>query len=178
MTDRDLQQKRIVAGLIDIGIAVAIAFVFVVLSWVVTYATSNAMGSGVASTFLPSLVGFVGSLVSLAYVLGRDVIAGGRSLGKQFQGIRVVTTAGTPLALMDSVRRNAIFAVGAALGVLSAALGLIPCLGAIVNCLLSPLYFLGFVVSLGVAIFEMIKISQEPDGIRMGDQMAGTRVVR
>ena len=178
MTDRDLQQKRIVAGVIDIGIAFVISIIFTGLAWGAAFATSKTMGSGVASSLVPSLVSFIGSLISLGYILGRDIVAGGRSLGKQVQGIQVVTVAGAPIGLMDSVRRNAPFAIGAAFGVLSAALGLIPCLGTIVNCMLSPLYFLGILVTLGVAIFEMIKISQDPDGIRMGDQFAGTRVVR
>jgi hypothetical protein len=179
MTDRDLQQKRIVAGLIDIGIAVAIWMVFAMLSTVITLAMSRTTGSGVVSTMLPRFLGFVGSLAGLGYVLGRDVLAGGRSLGKQLQGIRVVTTGGgLPIALMDSVRRNALFAIGSALGLISATLQLVPCLGDIAACVLWPLTVLGGFVSLGVAIFEMIKISQDPDGIRMGDQMANTRVVR
>ena len=178
MTDRDLQQKRIVAAVIDMVIAVVISIVFTILAWIAGYATSKTMGSGMATSIVPSLVAFVGSLISLGYVLGRDIVAGGRSLGKQIQGIQVVTVAGAPIGLMDSVRRNAPFAIGAAFGVLSATLSLIPCLGTIVNCMLSPLYFLGILVTLGVAIFEMIKITQDPDGIRLGDQFASTRVVR
>jgi hypothetical protein len=178
MTDRDLQQKRIVAGLIDIGIAVVIWMIFAVLTTAATFAVNRATGGGMAASFVPRLLGFVGALAGLGYILGRDVLAGGRSLGKQLQGIHVVTTAGTPIALMDSVRRNAPFAIGSALGFVSATLQLVPCLGDAVACLLWPLMILGALVSLGVAIFEMIKISQEPDGIRMGDQMANTRVVR
>ena len=177
MTDRDLQQKRIVAGLIDIGIAVVISGIFFVISMVLTFAMHKAVG-GITSSVVSSIVALFGSLVGLAYVLGRDLVAGGRSLGKQIQGIRVLTAAGQPITAMDSARRNAPFAIGSALGVVSATLGLIPCLGALVNCLLWPLYILGFLASIGVAVFEIIKITQDPEGIRMGDQMAGTRVVR
>ena len=115
-------------------------------------------------------------------VVGRDaasdVVAGDRSLGKKFQNIRVVTTAGGPITFNESARRNGIFAIGSALGVLSATLGLIPCLGDAVNCLLMPLFILGFLVSVGAAIFEVLQIVQQPDGIRFGDKTAGTRVVR
>ena len=177
MTDRDLQQKRIVAGLIDIGVAVVIWVIFAVLTTAAGFAASKALGN-VASTFVPRLIGFAGALIGLAYVLGRDLVAGGRSLGKQVQGLRVVTVSGQPIGVMESARRNAVFAIGAALGLVSATLRLVPCLGDAVACLLWPLVFLGGIVSLGVAVFEIIKITQEPDGIRMGDQMAGTRVVR
>ncbi len=178
MTDRDLQQKRIVAGLIDIGIAVVIWIVFAVLTWGATFALTKATGGGAVSTFVPRLLGFLGSLLGLGYILGRDVLAGGRSLGKQIQGLRVVTTSGLPIGAMDSARRNALFAIGSALGLLASTLQLVPCLGDAVVCLLSPLLFLGLLVSLGIAIFEIIKITQHPEGVRMGDQMAGTRVVR
>ena len=43
---------------------------------------------------MPRILGFLGSLISLGYILGRDVVAGDRSLGKKIQDIRVVTTAG------------------------------------------------------------------------------------
>jgi len=174
MTDGDLQQKRIVAGLIDIAIAIAIALVFNVLSWVLTAALG---GEGVTG-YLPRILGFIGSLVSLGYILGRDVVAGDRSIGKKVQNIRVVTAAGGPVTFNESARRNGIFAIGAALGVLSATLGLIPCLGDVVNCLLLPVMLLGLLVSVGAAIYEILQITQQPDGIRFGDKQAGTRVVR
>jgi len=33
-------------------------------------------------------------------------------------------------------------------------------------------------IGLAAAIYELIQIAQKPDGVRYGDQMAGTRVVR
>ena len=178
MTDGDLQQKRIMAALIDIGVAVAISLVFMIVSWVLTFALGSATDGGVVSLYLPRLIGFLGSLASLAYILGRDVVAGDRSLGKKFQEIRVVTTGGGAITPMHSARRNGIFAIGAALGALSGLLGLVPCLGDIVNCLLLPVWVLGLVVSVAAAIFEIVQITQQPEGIRFGDKTAGTRVVR
>jgi uncharacterized RDD family membrane protein YckC len=177
MTDRDLQQKRMVAAAIDIGVALVIFTAFWVLSLIVTYGLGRATGN-VGTSYIPRLLGFAGSVLSLGYILGRDLVAGGRSLGKQLQGIRVVTTGGGPIGMIDSVKRNAVFAIGSALGLVSATLQLVPCLGDIAACIILPLQILGGLISLGLAIFEMIKISQDPEGIRLGDQMANTRVVR
>jgi hypothetical protein len=79
---------------------------------------------------------------------------------------------------MESAKRNGIFAIGAALGVLSSTLGLVPCLGDAVRCILLPVWILGMLVGLAAAIYELIQITQRADGVRYGDQMAGTRVVR
>jgi uncharacterized RDD family membrane protein YckC len=177
MTDRDLQQKRIVAGLIDIAIVIAIYIAFAILTMVVNFGVGSATDNAVA-LYVPRILGFLGSALILGYILGRDVVAGDRSIGKKIQDIRVVTTAGAPVDFMTSARRNGIFAIGAALGFLSSALGLIPCIGTVVNCMLLPLMMIGILVAVGAAIYEMLQISQQPEGIRFGDRTAGTRVVR
>jgi 4-hydroxybenzoate polyprenyltransferase len=174
MTDRDLQNKRFVAAVVDVGVAIAIGLAFGILSVILGFA----FGSGTLGSYVPRVLGFLGSLVGLGYILARDVIAGDRSLGKKVQNIRVVALGGRPITFMESARRNAIFAIGSALGLVSSILGLLPCLGDIVRCLLMPVWILGLLVALGAAIFEIIKIAQDPEGIRTGDQMAGTRVVR
>ncbi len=178
MTDGDLQQKRIMAALIVIAIAIAISLAFAIVSWVLAGILGSATSSGALSTYVPRVLSFLGSLISLGYMLGRDVTAGDRSIGKKVQNIRVVTTAGGAITFNESMRRNGIFAIGAVLGVLSATLGLIPCLGDVVNCLLMPVMLLGVMVSVGAAIYEILQITQQPDGIRFGDKQAGTRVVR
>jgi RDD family protein len=178
MTDRDLQQKRYIAAGIDIAVAIAIGIVFAIVGMVLGFAFSSADSTSMVGVYLPRVISFLGSLVSLAYILGRDVLAGDRSIGKKLQDIRVVTTTGAPLDFMTSARRNGIFAIGAALGVVSATFGLIPCLGDAVNCMLIPLQLLGFVVAVGAAIYEILQITQHPEGIRFGDKTAGTRVVR
>lgn len=177
MTDRDLQQKRIVAGLIDIGVAIAISLAFMIVSLVLGVGINAATDSGVGG-YVPRVLGFLGSMISLGYILGRDVVAGDRSIGKKIQDIRVVTTTGAPIDFMTSARRNGIFAIGAGLSALSATLQLIPCLGDAVACMLMPLTFLGMAVAIGAAIYEMLQITQQPEGIRFGDRTAGTRVVR
>jgi hypothetical protein len=178
MTDRDLQQKRIIAGLIDIGIAIAISLAFMIVSLVLGVGINTATDGSGFGGYVPRVLGFLGSAISLAYILGRDVVAGDRSIGKKIQEIRVVTTTGAPIDYMISARRNGIFAIGAALGFLSATLQLIPCLGDAVACMLMPLTMLGMVIAVGAAIYEMLQITQQPEGIRFGDRTAGTRVIR
>lgn len=178
MTDRDLQQKRIIAGLIDIAVAIAISLAFIIVGMVLGAGIGMATDGTGVSGYIPRILGFLGALISLGYILGRDIVAGDRSLGKKIQDIRVVTTTGAPITFNESARRNGIFAIGSALGFLSATLMLIPCLGDAVACMLMPLQLLGMVVSVGAAIYEILQITQHPEGIRFGDKTAGTRVVR
>jgi len=178
MNDRDLQQKRYIAAGIDIAVLIGIGIVFLVVGSIFGFAFSRASATSLIGVYLPRVVAFLGALVSLGYVLGRDVIAGDRSLGKQVQNLKVVTVAGAPITFMESARRNAIFGIGSGLHVISATLQLVPCLGDVVSCLLIPFYILGGLISLGAAIYELIQITQQPDGARYGDKMAGTRVVR
>jgi hypothetical protein len=176
MTDTELQKKRVIAALIDIVVAIGISVVFWTGATIVAVVLGQA--DNALARYLPRVLAFVGAAIGLGYVLARDIIAGGTSIGKKTQGLRVVTTGGTPFGIMDSAKRNAIFAIGSALGMLSATLGLIPCIGDAVNCLLAPLQILGGLVGLVMVVIELVKISQDPDGVRLGDAFAGTRVVR
>ena len=178
MTDRDLQQRRYIAAGIDIAVVIAIGIVFGIVGMVLGFAFTQTSSTSMVGVYLPRVISFLGSLVTLAYILGRDVVAGDRSIGKRVQNIRVVTITGTPIGFMESAKRNGIFAIGSALGVISATLGLVPCVGAIIGCLLLPLFILGMLIALAAAIYELILITQRPDGVRYGDQLAGTRVVR
>ncbi len=181
MTDQELQKKRYIAAAIDIAIGVGIGLAFGVLSAILGFTLGRmggriGGGSGVALMYGVRIVGFLGALVAVGYVLGRDMLGGGRSLGKKLQGINVVTTAGQPIGMMDSVKRNIIFGIGSLLGLLSATLQLVPCIGDAAACLLAPLNILGYVVGIVAVILELVKISQDPNGVRLGDQWAGTRV--
>lgn len=178
MTDKELQKKRLIAAAIDVAIGIAIGLAFglvsVVLGLVVGRMGSG--GGGAAAMYGVRILAFLGALVSVGYMLGRDVLGGGRSLGKKFQNINVVTTAGQPIGFMDSVKRNIIFGIGSLLGLVSATLKLVPCLGDAVACVLVPLNILGYVVAIVAVIIEIVKITQDPAGIRLGDQWANTRV--
>jgi hypothetical protein len=173
MQNSDLQQKRIVAAAIDIGIALALAMALA-LVFVVVRAGVGFSDSAVAR-YVPNLVSFGMSVVLVAYVLGRDVLAGGRSIGKKLQGLRVVTGSG-PITLMESAKRNAIFAIGGLLGLASATLQLIPFVGGFLACLFVPVVIVGILATVAAAVIEFIKITQDPAGIRLGDQFAQTHV--
>lgn len=178
MTDTGLQQKRLVAAAIDVAIGLALGVAVGVGSIAIGMITGFADSDSILGFYGPRVITFGGALVGLVYVLGRDALAGGRSLGKKIQEIRVVTAAGSPIGPFDSVKRNAIFAVGSFLGLVSATLRLVPCLGDAVACLLAPLWLLGSVVTVVAVVVELVKITQDPDGVRFGDQIAETRVVR
>jgi hypothetical protein len=164
MTDTELQQKRLIAAAIDGGIAVGLI--------AVTYI--GAMVAALIWYRLSHIAMFVGYVVVLAYVLGRDVIGGNRSLGKMTQEIKVVTTSGAPLTLVDSVKRNAIFGIGAALVLVYTLLSFVPFLA----CVAAPLLWVGWLANVVAVILEIVKIMQDPAGVRLGDQLASTRVTR
>lgn len=176
MTDKELQQKRLIAAVIDAGIAIAIFVAFYAVGWALTFAASQAAES---LGYLSRIVRFLGALLGLVYVLGRDVFGDGRSLGKKIQEIRVVVAAtGQPVTFMESAKRNAIFALGSALSVLSSTFQLLPCLGDAVACLLIPLMLLSGLIGVVALGVELYKILTDPEGVRLGDQFAGTRVIR
>jgi uncharacterized RDD family membrane protein YckC len=174
MTDQELQKKRLIAAAIDIAIAVAIGIAFAIAGVVLGFAIGRA--SHGAGMYAGRILGFLGAAVSLGYILSRDVLAGGRSFGKQTQNIRVVTTAGQPITITDSAKRNLIFGISGVFWLLSATLQLVPCLGDAVACLLLPLNLLAGLATLAAGIVEIVKITQEPEGVRLGDQWADTRV--
>jgi uncharacterized RDD family membrane protein YckC len=163
MRDAELQQKRLVAAAIDIGILIGVAIVMGIVTVI----------AGFISGWLSLIMSVMGMLVSCGFMLARDILGGDRSLGKKLQGIRVLQTNGAPVTIMESAKRNAIFAAGNAVGVLAALLGFIP----VVGCLAVPLYALCGIASLAAVVVEFVKISQDPEGIRLGDQYAGTKVV-
>jgi uncharacterized RDD family membrane protein YckC len=113
--------------------------------------------------------------VSALYILARDVVAGGRSVGKKIMEIRAVTAAGAPIGVVESVKRNAVFAPPFVLWVLSVLIGMIPG-GTCIACVLLPLQLLAGAAALAAVVWEVIQIIQDPDGVRLGDKLAGTRV--
>jgi uncharacterized membrane protein YhaH (DUF805 family) len=164
MTDTELQQKRLIAAAIDGGIAVGVMVVMVIVAIV----------AGFISPWLYKLVMLAAAAAQLAYVLARDVIAGDRSLGKKTQEIKVVMTTGAPVTLVDSVKRNAILGIGSAVSVVWALVAFVPFLG----CLVTPLLALGSLAGMAAVIIEIVKVIQDPAGVRFGDQFASTRVTR
>ena len=175
MTDSQLQQKRLVAAAIDFGILVGFGIATGLISVAASCSGALADHSMLAAYLAPALTLLFSSL-SLLYVLGRDVLAGDRSIGKKTMGVRVVTLSGAPAGMTESVKRNALFAPSFALSVLAATVQMIPFLGCL-TCLLIPLQILAVLFGIMAVIWEIVQITSKPDGERMGDQMAGTRVV-
>jgi uncharacterized RDD family membrane protein YckC len=176
MTDSALQQKRLIAAVIDIAVGMGIAVVVFIASLILGLLLG--MASSSVASYAGRVLNLIGSVAILGYVLGRDVLLQGRSLGKKTQDLKVVGASGGPVTLEESVRRNALFAVGSVLTVVSMTLQLFPCVGDVVACMLMPLLVLGGLAAFVAAIVEIVMIIQDPAGIRMGDKFARTRVVR
>jgi uncharacterized RDD family membrane protein YckC len=166
MSDAELQQKRLVAAAIDAGVVVAVTIVFSLSTLVVNCVSGD--GAKLIAIFL--------LLVDLLLVLGRDLTAGDRSIGKKLMGIRVVTTAGQPLTFMESFKRNALFAPGLAIGLLTAIIDLIPLGGCMVWLVIIIPRAVGFVAVLGAVAWEVMQIVENTQGVRAGDNLANTRV--
>ncbi len=89
---------------------------------------------------------FWGVMLSMLYIVFRDGLFSGQSLGKKVMGIQVVHGDGRPVSFVDSSFRNVPF-------------------------LISYL----FPVALAI---ESIALLRSPERLRLGDRIAGTRVVR
>ena len=116
------------------------------------------------------LVPVIGGLVGVAYVLTRDGLAfdfmDGRSIGKKLMKLRPVRLDGQPMDLNTSVMRNWPLTLGS----LAQILIYIPVIG----WLLIP--FVG-IAGLIIAVIEIIRVMNDPEGRRWGDQLAGTKVI-
>ncbi len=90
-----------------------------------------------------------GWLLGVAYLMVRDGLWGGASIGKRMLSLQVIRRdAGAGIGLVDSLRRNVIFAI--------------PLLNA----------------ALSAAVFEGVVLYFDEEGLRVGDRLAGTRVIR
>jgi len=167
MAERELLRHRMIAAGIDVGIGIGLAVAVSIVALVARVLP------GVLGDIAGTLVYGGGVVVVLAYVLGRDVLAGGRSFGKKAQDLSVVTSSGKAITLEHSVKRNAIFAAGYSIATLSFLASLIPFLQAL-QCLLTGAA--GF-VSVAALVAEVAWVLQDPEGLRLGDKFAGTRVV-
>ena len=104
-----------------------------------------------------AVVPTAGVFAGAAYLLIGDGLFDGRSLGKFIMRLRVVSAeAGSQGSFRDSMIRNAPFA-------------------AMLMLYLIP--FVGWIFSLLILVFEFLLILGNADGMRLGDDLAGTRVV-
>lgn len=119
-----------------------------------------------------SVIPLLGGLVGAGYLLIRDALPiealGYKSVGRKVMKLSVVKQGapGTKIEYIDSIKRNWVFA----LGPLGMAFMIIPLLGWIVAFLLG-------VAGIVLGAYEIYNMFTDPQGIRLGDKMAGTMVV-
>jgi uncharacterized RDD family membrane protein YckC len=98
-----------------------------------------------------------GSYAGLAYLLLGDGLFDGRSIGKKLIRLRVVSRiAGVSCNFKDSILRNSTFAAGYIL-------------------LVVP--WIGWIFFFSICLLEFILILGSKDGMRLGDEIAGTVVI-
>ncbi|RJR15935.1 MAG: hypothetical protein C4581_11320 [Nitrospiraceae bacterium] len=111
----------------------------------------------------------VGFFAGITYLLIADGLFDGRSAGKKLIGLKVIVpdkgSGNTACEYKESIYRNFPFAVGFILyGVLKA----IPLIG----------WIIAFVIVVGILLFESLVILGSEEGMRLGDELAKTRVVQ
>ena len=113
-----------------------------------------------AITYLLGLIPFIGGIIGFVYMLIRDSLIDGQSIGKKLLNIKVVTDH-EKVTYNDSIKRNIIFAIPSLFMI-------IPAVG----------WIIGGVLGVIIYIVEIIKVVNDPEGKRYGDMWAGTRVVK
>ena len=115
------------------------------------------------------LVPLAGGIAATAYWLVRDGMdldfMDHRSIGKKVMKLRPVTFDGRPLDLATSVKRNWMFALGGLTQFFAMTI-----IGLVVAV---PLGLIAFVIG----IIEVVLVITDAEGRRIGDKMAGTRVI-
>ncbi len=106
-----------------------------------------------------------GYFIGLAYLLIGDGLFEGRSAGKKLIGTRVVLReTGQPCSFRESIIRNFIFAIGY---MIYGILRIVPLIGP---------FFAIIIMVIILALESLIMLGNEK-GMRLGDELAGTRVV-
>jgi uncharacterized RDD family membrane protein YckC len=156
--------KRLVAAMIDLVAANVISYVVLLIPFV----------SSVVSPSLPVC----------AVLLVRDWFYEGRGIGKNLMGLQVVSVStGRPATLWQSVKRNIVI-LGAPL-VLYIILTVfniltvfkVPGLPVAHEMVVKVVEIIGFLYLLAAVPYEVHRAYNRPDGLRLGDQFAGTTIV-
>ena len=117
-----------------------------------------------------SMIPFIGGIIGGAYILLRDGLElefmDRRSIGKKLMKLRPVRLDGQAMDIETSVKRN----LPLCIGLVGSIFWIIPILGWIVALLLG-------VVGMVVVIIEVVTVLTDPEGRRMGDKFAGTKVL-
>jgi hypothetical protein len=156
--DRPEIGKRGVALLIDVGVSYLVAMVV---------------------QFIPFVNNFLNPNVTMVlFLLCRDFLFRGRGIGKNFMGLQVVdVSTGEACNLLQSVQRNVIwlapFLVLLVANTVFKTLP-IPWLNESVTNIVD---IVGMVYCAIVLPMEAYRVYSRPDGIRIGDEMAGTAII-
>lgn len=103
------------------------------------------------------IIGPVGFLAGLAYILVSDGFAGGRSIGKRLIGLQTVFPGRREAAgFRESIIRNLPFAVAQ---------------------VAFAIPYVGWLVSVVIIGFEAVLILGNEQGRRLGDEVAGTQIL-
>ena len=120
-------------------------------------------------TVVISFVPLVGGLAASAYWLVRDGMElefmDRRSIGKKVMKLRPVTLDGSPMDLVTSAKRNWIFAIG---GI--AQLFAVTIIGIVIAIPLA-------MAAIALGLIEIVLVLTDPEGRRLGDKWAGTKVI-
>jgi uncharacterized RDD family membrane protein YckC len=111
-----------------------------------------------------SLIPVVGGIVGAAYILVKDGLdidfMNKRSLGKVLMKLRPIRLDGQAMDLNTSMRRNWPLAIGSLIAI-------IPLVG----------WLVAVPVALVIGIIELVLVLTDSEGRRMGDKLAGTKVI-
>jgi uncharacterized RDD family membrane protein YckC len=117
-------------------------------------------------------------IVMLLVILSRDFLFGGRGIGKNFMGLRVVDahTGGAP-TLLQSFKRNIILlAPFVVLQIIGNLLKFVP-MYSISEVVMSFINIVGMVYCAVVLPLESYRAYNRLDSLRKGDEIAGTTIV-
>lgn len=110
--------------------------------------------------WIVALIPFIGGIIGAAYMLLKDGLFESQSVGKKLMKLQVVELSGKKADYLVSAKRNAIFAIPSLIAV-------IPLIG----------WIIGGILSLVVAIVEIVTVLNDPKGRRMGDKWANTQII-
>ncbi len=153
--------KRFLALLVDVVIVIVVGAVGGIVS--------SVLGGGM----IGGIISGVSQLAAGGYLLLRDSLNDGRSVGKKMLGLTVQTPDGTPCSQEQSMKRNAIIGAPTILGGISTLVGSIPVVG-LLSLLFVPLSLLASLAY----IYEAIQVlTLDPNGRRMMELKSETYTV-
>lgn len=120
---------------------------------------NRVVAKGIDLTIALVIAGIVprlGWLAAVLYVLVADGISEGRSPGKRLLRLAVLGPEGEPCGLKDSIIRNIVLGAGV---------------------LLLPIKYIGWLLLAAAIAVEFLVLLGSAEGVRLGDELAGTRVV-